>query len=334
MLTNIIFSLLFTSQSHPVPCTHAIDTTRFKYFTQYNTYLHKYNKSYPVTQTYWEHYYIFEKNIDKINDHNKKNLSWSMGLNNFTDISFEEFKSVYLGTKMPRINKKFNIYKNSPKGELPSSIDWRSENLVTHVKDQGPCGSCWAFSAVGSIEGAHSKKTGNLTSLSEQNLVDCANTFDCDGCGGGWMNNAMEYVHYNDGIDTESSYPYTATDGKCKYQKNFAGATVKSVVNITKGDSDSLLNAVGSVGPISVAIDAEGDFQMYSSGIYSSTTCSKEYLDHGVLVVGYGVTSKGKKYYIIKNSWGNNWGMDGYIYWDRDIDNMCGIAQAASFPEV
>jgi C1A family cysteine protease len=289
------------------------------------------------------HYYSFSDNMERINNHNSGNYSWQMGINNFTDMSFEAFKSRErnMGAKKPKTGTNaagsgmvYGEYIHMPMDPLPDAVDWRASGLVTNVKNQQQCGSCWAFSAVGAIEGAYAKKTNKLVSLSEQNLVDCAGGFGCDGCEGGWMNAAMEYVHYNGGIDSEIDYPYTAEDGVCKYAKNESSAKVKSVVNITQADDAGLLHAVATIGPISVAIDAEYDFQLYKSGIYSSTECNPQSLDHGVLVVGYGVTPAGKKYYMIKNSWGEDWGMNGYIYWDRDVPNMCGISQAASFPIV
>lgn len=300
--------------------------------TQYNNYLNHFNKTYNSSE-YWSHYNNFVKNIDKINQHNSENHSWSMGINNFTDLSFYEFKNIYLKSRMLNNSYPSEIH-SSHNRHNKSSVDWRKKGLVTPIKDQGQCGSCWAFSAVGSLEGAHAKKTGKLVSLSEQNLVDCAYNFGNEGCNGGWMNEALEYVEYNHGIDTEESYPYTAQDGNCMFNKVNVGATVKNVINITKGNSTELLDALEYVGPISVAIDAEEDFQMYKSGVYTSTTCSSVDLDHGVLAVGYGVTQNGTKYYIVKNSWGISWGDEGYVYWNRDIDNMCGIAEAASYPIV
>ena len=327
----MLFALTFSYASHIPSPDVDMDVG---YYKQYERYLQDYNKNYSSSTDYWSHYYNFASNLERIDKHNLGNHTWRMGLNNFTDMSFTDFSRMYLGARPPKSSPSYSVFKYNPMGTLPDAVDWRANGLVTNVKDQGQCGSCWAFSAVGSIEGAHAKKTGNLVSLSEQNLVDCAQQFGCDGCEGGWMNAAMEYVHYNGGLDDEQDYPYNAEDGTCHYAKNESAASVKSVINITQGDDSALLHAVATIGPISVAIDAESDFQMYSSGIYTSTECDPQSLDHGVLVVGYGVTPLGKKYYMIKNSWGGDWGMNGYIYWDRDVPNMCGIAQAASFPVV
>ena len=327
-----IFSIILFS----ILCTNVIKSKeifQFKYVDKFNAYLKEYNKSYNTSE-YWKRYYIFETNYDYIQTHNSKNKTYSLGINNFTDVSRDEFRSMYLKglTKNYHpIKKNYHQYVHS---HIPTSIDWRASGLVTNVKDQGQCGSCWAFSAVGTMEGQHAKKTGNLVSLSEQNLVDCSGSYGNEGCSGGWPSSAMEYVIKNKGIDTEDSYTYEAEDDSCRFNQSTKGATISEVMYVPSDNITLLYHAIATVGPISVAIDAEGDFQMYSSGIYETTDCSDEYLDHAVLAIGYGVSNKGKKYYIVKNSWGSSWGMDGYIYYSADIVNMCGIANNATYPKV
>ena len=219
----------------------------------------------------------------------------------------------------------------APEGfEAPTAIDWRTKGAVTWVKNQGPCGSCWAFSATGSLEGQHFRKTGKLVSLSEQNLLDCTDNYGNFGCGGGIMDNAFKYVRDNHGLDTEDSYLYQAAKSyKCRFNNMTIGATDKGFVDLPKGDEDALAKAVAAVGPISVGIDANhASFIYYSHGIYEGHTCSPEHIDHAVLVVGYG-----PGYWIIKNSWDTEWGEEGYMKMKRGV-NMCGIASFASYPLV
>jgi len=219
--------------------------------------------------------------------------------------------------------------------DVPESIDWRTKGLVTAVKDQGQCGSCWAFSAIGSLEGQHMRSTGTLTSLSEQNLVDCARLDVSHGCEGGLMDDAFTYIKNNNGIDTEASYPYHARDQKCMFKTSNVGATDTGYTDIPEGDEEALKKAVATVGPIAVAIDAgHSSFQMYQAGVYDEPECSTTDLDHGVLVVGYGTDPEGGDYWIVKNSWGTRWGSEGYILMSRNKDNQCGIATAASYPLV
>jgi len=279
-----------------------------------------------------------------IKDHNSQAdagvHSFHLGENEFADMSSDEITSYFNGLIPGAEYQRPSLLFQSDVelADLPSAVDWRMNNTVTGVKNQGHCGSCWAFSATGSLEGQHALKTKNLTSLSEQNLVDCAKKEGNHGCFGGLMDFAFKYVKDNGGIDTEASYPYTAKTGpKCLYNATNSGATLTSWVDIAKDSEADLQKAVGTVGPISVAIDASHPkFHFYKKGVYHDTKCSSSRLDHGVLAVGYGTEKmdNGKDFWLVKNSWGTSWGMAGYIQMSRNKHNNCGIATQASYPVV
>lgn len=281
-------------------------------FNSFVDYLSKYDKHY-YEDEFWKRFNIYQDNVKYIETYNRKSNSYQIGINKFTDMTRSEFGSTYLSNtyytnKKPCVNQSKLLC-------IPDSVDWRANGWVTDVKDQGQCGSCWAFSAIGAIEGYHANSTNKLVSLSEQNLLDCSYGFGCEGCNGGWPEAAMRYVINQTGVDSETSYPYTAVDGdSCLYNRTKRGGVIHTTHNISKGDTNELLNSLARIGPISIAIDAEEDFQFYSSGIFYSTTCSNEELDHAVLAVGYGKTTDNRKFLIVKNSWGKDWGMDGYIY--------------------
>ncbi|GFS68751.1 cathepsin L [Nephila pilipes] len=251
--------------------------------------------------------------------------SYKMGLNAFSDKTVEEMVgSVKKYERKDYFPKKGLNWNLPPVSELPEKLDWRDAGLVTPVKNQEPCGACWAFSTTGSLEGQHMKKTGNLVSLSEQNIIDCSK--DNDGCNGGDVNSAFEYTISNGGIDTEASYPYTAKNGTCRFDKASIGASCTGYLNVPDGDEDALKQAVATVGPISVIIDAcHNTFINYKSGIFDEPKCRTDIPSHAVLVIGYG-TEDGKDYWLVKNSWGTSWGMDGYILMTRNKNNQCGIA--------
>jgi len=280
---------------------------------------------------------IFLSNIAKIEEHNKKYVigeeSFSLGVNKFTDLLQSEFQSLN-GYRPSDIIQAESIFVADEGVELPDSIDWRKEGIVTRVKDQEQCGSCWAFSATGSLEGQHAKKTGQLITLSEQQLVDCSQKFGNNGCNGGLMDYAFKYIKAVGGVELECAYTYTGKDGKCEFEERKVAATLDGFVDIKSEDEDALKQALATVGPISVAIDAShNSFQLYNSGVYHEPACSQTSLDHGVLAVGYG-TENGKDYWLVKNSWGDNWGEDGYIKMSRNRNNNCGIATQASYPTV
>jgi cathepsin L len=279
-------------------------------------------------------YGIFRANYNYVKAHNSGPSSFKLAVNKFADLTNAEFRALYNGYVRSISNPRRGELFVPTKQALPTTVDWRTKNVVTNVKNQGSCGSCWSFSATGSMEGQHALKTGTLVSLSEQNLMDCSTAEGNQGCNGGLMDQAFEYVIKNKGIDTEASYPYTAEDGTCHFKSANIGATISSYKDIAEGSESDLQNAVATVGPVSVAIDASNmSFQLYSSGVYDEPNCSSTELDHGVLAVGYG-TSGSTAYWLVKNSWGEDWGSNGYIMMSRNKDNQCGIATDASYPVV
>ncbi|XP_036153664.1 cathepsin L2-like [Myotis myotis] len=221
--------------------------------------------------------------------------------------------------------------------EIPPTVDWREEGYVTPMKTLSHCGSCWAVSATVALEEQMFQKTGRLISLSEQNLVDCSQAQGSEGCNGGLMDNAFQYVKSNGCLDSEESCPYHAKVGPCKYRSEDSVANDTGFVDIPEQES-ALMKAVATVGPISVAVDASHlNFWFCEDGIYYERHYSSVDLDHSILVVGYGFEeeeSSNNKYWIVKNSWGEAWGKSGCIKMAKDRNNYCGIATTASYPTV
>jgi len=285
---------------------------------------------------------IYIVNSQKVLQHNRRFAegltSYQMEMNHFGDIAHAEFRAMMNGFKGNYNETKATqgaMFLSVNFMAVPKEVDWRKHGYVTPVKNQGQCGSCWAFSATGALEGQHFRKTGKLVSLSEQNLVDCSGKFGNEGCNGGLMDQAFDYVKENGGLDSENSYPYEGQDAKCRFKKDGVGATDLGHVDVVPvGDENKLKEALATIGPISVAIDASHEsFQFYAKGVYDEKDCSSEELDHGVLAVGYG-TENGTDYFLVKNSWGEEWGDTGYIKMSRNKKNQCGIATSASYPLV
>jgi len=306
--------------------------TEKEYEQAFTNWMVKYEKSYAPEELFYR-FEVYKSTLDWVTNYNAQpNQTAVMETNQFADLTSAEFKLIFNGFKpeLARGDKK-RMTSLADLGEptYPGSLDWRNKGAVTPVKNQGQCGSCWAFSTTGSVEGAIAIKHGTLTSLSEQCLMDCSVKYGNMGCSGGLMDNAFKFAEAN-GIATEAAYPYTAKDGTCKTFTASANSKITSYKDVAHGSASALGSAV-DIGPVSVAIEADqASFQNYKSGVLSSG-CGTS-LDHGVLVVGYGTDSSvNKDYWTVKNSWGVTWGENGYIRLDRAGD-VCGILNEPSYP--
>ncbi|KAL1564782.1 low-temperature-induced cysteine proteinase-like [Salvia divinorum] len=303
----------------------------------YESWTVKHGKSYNALGEKEKRFQIFKENLRYIEEQNAvEGRTYKLGLNRFADLTNQEYRRMHLGTR-PRSALRLGATKSDRYAlrdgdALPESVDWRTKGAVAPVKDQGSCGSCWAFSTIAAVEGINQIKTGSLVSLSEQELVDCDTSYN-QGCNGGLMDYAFEFIIKNGGIDSEEDYPYTGRDGKCDtYRKNAKVVSIDGYEDVPVNDEKALQKAVANQ-PISVAIEAGGrDFQLYQSGIFTGKCATN--LDHGVVAVGYG-TENGKDYWIVRNSWGSSWGEEGYLRMERNIADktgLCGIAIEPSYP--
>lgn len=299
---------------------------------QFQSFVSHYGKHYVDSSETKYRLSQFAKNLEIIREHNRKQSSYVLGVTKFSDLSSEEFGSKFAHNnalmeksrlmKMPSSN----TVGASVQG-IPSSVDWRKKNAVTNVKNQASCGSCWAFSAVGSIEGAYAIYTGELVDLSPQYLVDC--DLSENGCSGGLMTNAFEFV-MEDGVPLLKDYPYVAQQRSCR--KKPVKTSILGYYDVPAGSSYELMKAA-SKNPVSVAIEADAAvFQNYVSGVITEEACGHQ-LNHGVLLVGYAKDAQ-IPYYIVKNSWGEDWGEKGYVRLaiTNDIFGTCGIHLMASYP--
>ncbi|KAA8536219.1 hypothetical protein F0562_028697 [Nyssa sinensis] len=287
----------------------------------YESWLVSHRKAYNAIGEKEKRFEVFKENLRFIDEHNAENRTYHVGLNRFADLTNEEYRSKFLGARMERKKRlaspKSDRYSFRASEELPEAVDWREKGAVLPVKDQGQCGSCWAFSTVAAVEGINKIVTGDLISVSEQELVDCDKA-DNQGCNGGLMDDAFKFIISNGGIDSEEDYPYRATDGTCdQNRKNARVVTIDGYEDVPSNDEYSLKKAVANQ-PVSVAIEAGGRaFQFYQSGVFTGL-CGTA-LDHGVVAVGYG-TQDGVDYWIVRNSWGANWGENGYIKLQRNVN--------------
>ncbi|CAD6251041.1 unnamed protein product [Miscanthus lutarioriparius] len=312
------------------------------------SFVQRFGKSYKDAEEHAYRLSVFKANLRRARRHQLLDPSAEHGVTKLSDLTPAEFRRTYLGLRKSRrallreLGESANEAPVLPTDGLPDDFDWRDHGAVTPVKNQGSCGSCWSFSASGALEGAHYLATGKLESLSEQQMVDCDHVCDssepdsCDsGCNGGLMTNAFSYLQKAGGLESEKDYPYTGSDDKCKFDKSKIVASVQnfSVVSVDEGQIAANLIKHG---PLAIGINA-AYMQTYIGGVSCPYICGRT-LDHGVLLVGYGAAGfapirlKDKPYWIIKNSWGENWGENGYykICRGSNVRNKCGVDSMVS----
>lgn len=289
----------------------------------------------PYTQKSDYRFKIFVENLLAIRSHNTQKLTWQQGINDFADMTFEEFRAERLMAPQEcSATNAFKVKESVRTAAIPDNYEWNNYGIVSPVKNQASCGSCWAFSTVGTME-SHWNILGkgkNIT-FSEQQLVDCAGDYENFGCNGGLPSHAFEYIRHAGGLESDVTYPYTAKDGQCVFRRSIAIGYVRhGSFNITQGDEVGLAERLYNAGPIAVSFQVINGFSRYVSGVYTADNCGTTTLDvnHAVLLTGYG-SENGVEFWNIKNSWGANWGAQGYFKMVKG-KNMCAIAQCNSYP--
>jgi C1A family cysteine protease len=326
--TTILIALAATAAFAFMKINNHIETVDPVMHKTFNLFAQKFNKSYATPKEFIYRLSVFAKNYKEMKEVQAV-ATHKVGITQFFDLTREEFLTKYTGLNFVKSPKNFK--------ELPVvnqsnvAFDWRTKGAVNPVKNQGQCGSCWAFSAITSLESAWKIAGNNLENFSEQQLVDCSGSQGNQGCNGGWMDYAFTYIKVN-GIEKTSDYPYTARDGTCKADKTKYVAKIINYVDVPANTGSQLL-AAAQIKPVSIAVDANAFFA-YTSGILS-TTCTTS-LNHGVAVVGYGQEGA-TNFWIIRNSWGATWGEQGYVRIADDgkdgSKGYCGVNMVPSYPD-
>jgi C1A family cysteine protease len=342
-ILTLFASALLSASALPMTSMPAMTPHVFNHpsWSDFSAFALEFDKSYDTEADITHRFDNFVRNLERIRTH-PSNSSYTLGVNMYMDMSEDEFRDSVGGGCFVKPEQngfyerktRCRPYMPESTADLPDSVDWRDENAVTPVKDQGQCGSCWSFSATGSMEGAWAIANSELVSLSEQQLVDCSVSYGDMGCSGGLMDDAFEYAIDN-GMCSEEDDPYTAANGQCDAACEPV-VQMSSCSDVAPSNQMDLTAAVAN-GPVSVAIEADtSTFQLYTGGIIDSADCGTN-LDHGVLVVGYGADEDtGALYWLVKNSWGVTWGDQGYVKIARSTSTsdpgICGIAMQPSFP--
>jgi len=338
---------------HPRSIIDSSSIHEFQAMDLFNNFKTTYGRSYKGPLEDGIRYSIFRDNINKINELNAKHPKAHFKINKFADMTQEEMQSTHMGfippvkgTKQYKDKQNIPVMKFDNDGFNATTSDWRTKGAVSPVKDQGQCGSCWAFSAVETIESSVFLSTGKLPILSEQQVVSCDKVDG--GCNGGWPHEAYKYVE-QDKLESEVNYPYVSgtsgATGTCKYNSQYATQAIKGFSyaipscendpDCTKQDETTMANAIAQTGPASICLNANA-FSFYDSGILTADTCgdsSYYYLNHCIQMVGFDLTDSTNQYWIARNSWGANWGESGYLRMEFGT-NTCGLADEVTFVQV
>lgn len=334
-------------------CTYQVSAETSD-FDDWVAFKRQYNKNYTRDEEQ-RRFDIFVANKRHVERHNTKasSLSFTQALNSLSDLTTEEINRSRNGFRLDLFpfkdiseDSENNNNTNKPATSTlnplaflsslsratPASLDWRQHGRVSPVRDQGSCGSCWAFATTGALESQIVARNKSLIHLSEQNLIDCSRAYGNHGCDGGLPTHALRYIHWN-GIESARTYPYAAKDNECKFKQSRSMLRTRNPIVLPHNDENYLRRALAAVGPLPVAIDASAKtFHLYKSGVYDDLNACSNPINHALLLIGYG-RQQNLDYWLLKNSWSREWGDDGYMKILRN-KNACGIASFAVLPLV